>query len=134
MYADEITESMKYAIDETNRRREIQSKYNKENNITPQTVVKRVRDVIDSTKIKESGNDIVNEIATGKIDKNGSRIGNDSSTEVLDILSKLSEEEQNIPIDVLIEKYTEKMAEAAGELRYEDAAYFRDIIKKLKKI
>lgn len=134
MYADEITESMKYAIDETNRRREIQSKYNKENNITPQTVVKSVRDVIDSTKIKETGNDIVNEIATGKIDKNGSRIGNDSSTEVFDILSKLSEEEQNIPIDVLIEKYTEKMAEAAGELRYEEAAYFRDIIKKLKKI
>ena len=51
MYADTITESMKRAIDETNRRREIQQKYNDENGITPQTVRKAVRELI-STSLK----------------------------------------------------------------------------------
>lgn len=47
MYADEITKAMKEAIDETNRRREIQMKYNKEHGIVPKTIIKSVRDVID---------------------------------------------------------------------------------------
>jgi excinuclease ABC subunit B len=47
MYADEMTDAMKNAIAETNRRREIQAKYNREHGITPKTVVKEVRDVID---------------------------------------------------------------------------------------
>src|SRR5690606_14745737 len=46
MYADTITHSMKKAIDETNRRRRIQAKYNEEHNIIPKTIVKGVRDVI----------------------------------------------------------------------------------------
>ena len=46
MYADKMTDSMKAAIDETNRRREIQEKYNKEHNIVPQTIKKEIRDVI----------------------------------------------------------------------------------------
>ena len=46
MYADHITDSMKKAIDETARRREIQDKYNKEHNITPKTIIKEVRDLI----------------------------------------------------------------------------------------
>jgi len=47
MYADEITEAMRRAIAETNRRREIQAKYNKEHGITPKTIIKEVREVID---------------------------------------------------------------------------------------
>lgn len=47
MYADKVTDSMRRAIDETNRRREIQDKYNKEHGITPKTIMKEVRDVID---------------------------------------------------------------------------------------
>jgi excinuclease ABC subunit B len=47
MYADEVTDAMRKAIAETNRRREIQDKYNKEHGITPKTVVKEVREVID---------------------------------------------------------------------------------------
>lgn len=47
MYADKITDSMKRAIDETNRRRAIQDKYNKEHGIVPKTIIKEVRDVID---------------------------------------------------------------------------------------
>ena len=55
MYADVITRSMKAAIDETNRRREIQSKYNKDHNITPKSIKKDIRDVI-QTVAQESAN------------------------------------------------------------------------------
>ena len=55
MYADTITDSMKSAIDETNRRRQIQQKYNEENGITPQTIKKAVRDLISiSKKVEKS--------------------------------------------------------------------------------
>lgn len=50
MYADMISESMEKAIKETNRRREIQDKYNKDNNITPKTIIKEIRDVISNNK------------------------------------------------------------------------------------
>lgn len=53
MYADEITKSMKLAIDETNRRRTIQQKYNEENGIVPKTIIKGVHDVIDLGKKDE---------------------------------------------------------------------------------
>jgi len=51
MYADRVTESMKRAINETNRRRNIQIKFNEENNITPQTIIKGIRDKIEATII-----------------------------------------------------------------------------------
>jgi excinuclease ABC subunit B len=53
MYADKITGSMERAIKETNRRREIQDRYNKQHNITPKSVIKGVRDVIEATKAAE---------------------------------------------------------------------------------
>ena len=53
MYADELTESMEKAISETNRRRKIQEQYNKEHNITPQTIRKSVRDVIKATIVED---------------------------------------------------------------------------------
>ena len=53
MYADELTESMEKAIKETNRRRDIQEKYNKEHNITPQTIKKDVRDTIKATIVED---------------------------------------------------------------------------------
>lgn len=53
MYADELTDSMDRAISETNRRREIQMKYNKENNIVPQTINKSIRDTIKATVLEE---------------------------------------------------------------------------------
>ena len=54
MYADEISDSMKVAIKETERRRKIQDNYNKENNITPKTIIKEIRDIISSSEeIKE---------------------------------------------------------------------------------
>ena len=53
MYADELTESMEKAITETNRRRKIQSKYNKEHGITPQTIKKDIRETIKATIIED---------------------------------------------------------------------------------
>ena len=53
MYADELTESMEKAISETNRRRKIQSEYNKEHGITPQTIKKDIRDTIKATMVEE---------------------------------------------------------------------------------
>ena len=55
MYADELTESMEKAIKETNRRRELQEKYNKEHNIVPQTIKKSVRDSIKAIQIENIG-------------------------------------------------------------------------------
>ncbi len=55
MYADSVTDSMERAIKETNRRREIQMKYNEENGIIPKTIIKEVRDVIDIATPEESG-------------------------------------------------------------------------------
>ena len=54
MYADKITDSMKYAISETSRRRKIQDEYNKANNITPKSVSKSVRDIIEITKAEKT--------------------------------------------------------------------------------
>ena len=135
MYADEITESMQYAIEETNRRRRLQSEYNRQHHITPKTIVKSVREVIDSTRLRENTNsDVVGEIASGGITKNGGRLSSKAPKTKLDMVMELTEEEQNMPIDTLIETLTLRMAEAAGELRYEDAAKIRDTIKKLKLI
>ncbi len=58
MYADTITGSMKRAIDETSRRREIQDKYNKEHGIVPQTIIKEVKSTIGITGKKKAGDDI----------------------------------------------------------------------------
>src|SRR5690606_19133708 len=53
MYADKITDSMQVAIDETKRRREIQSAYNKKHGIVPKTIEKEIRDVIRATMVVE---------------------------------------------------------------------------------
>ena len=58
MYADEVTPSMERAITETNRRREIQDRYNKENGITPKSVVKNVREIIEMTSKPDDGKQI----------------------------------------------------------------------------
>lgn len=68
MYADHITDSMKLAIDETNRRRQIQNKYNLEHNITPKTIIKPVKNTLEitkkeSSKIKVDKKDIPSQIS-----------------------------------------------------------------------
>lgn len=102
MYADSVTGSMERAIAETNRRREIQLKYNEEHGIVPKTIIKDIRDVIEiSTK----------EEVKGKTEQ-----------------KKLSKKER----DDLIAKLTVQMKEAAKLLEFEHAAYLRDRINELK--
>ena len=110
MYADSITPSMRAAIDETNRRREIQSAYNREHGITPQTIKKSVRDLIEIAK-KEAENS-----AETKLD----RVAREKR--------KLSASEK----EKLIAELTAEMKEAAKKLEFERAAYLRDKIKGLQ--
>ena len=105
MYADTITDSMKSAIDETNRRREIQEEYNKEHNITPTTIKKAVADQIS----------IYKEIAK-------------EDNEMLDAVDAMDKEE----LEALIKKLNEKMGKAAAELNFELAADYRDQVIELK--
>lgn len=107
MYADLITKSMDKAIKETARRREKQIKYNEEHNITPQTIVKDIRDVIEATKAAEEPSiyEVIKE-------ENGEISAKDKKK--------------------LIKKYTEEMMEAAKNLQFERAAELRDIINDLK--
>ena len=103
MYADEVTRSMELAITETQRRREIQQRYNTENGIIPKTIIKEVRDVLEITK-KETKKRTKSEI------------------------KKLPRRER----EQLIARYTVEMKKAAKLLDFEHAAYLRDRIKELQ--
>lgn len=104
MYADSITKSMKYALDETARRREIQDAYNKEHGITPKTIVKEIRDLIS------------NEVAED-VPRNDKK----------DIESMTRKE-----LETEIKKLTKNMNIAAADLNFEVAAELRDRIRELK--
>ena len=106
MYADTITDSMRAAISETNRRRNIQQEYNKEHGITPETIKKAVRDLISISKAETK--DMKN------FDKD---------------LESMNAKE----INKLIKEFTKKMHQAAAELNFEAAAELRDKLVELKK-
>ncbi|MBX5435936.1 MAG: excinuclease ABC subunit UvrB [Alicyclobacillaceae bacterium] len=106
MYADQITESMRIAIEETERRRRKQMAYNEAHGITPQTVQKAVRDVIEATKAAEEKSDYVS---------------------VIQQAQQLSPRERRS----LIAKLEQEMKQAAKELRFERAAELRDMIVEL---
>ncbi len=105
MYADTITDSMRRAIDETNRRREIQKKYNEEHGITPQSIKKSVRDLISISK------EIAKEEAAFEKDP-----------------ESMDEQE----LTKLIAEVQKKMKKAAAELNFEAAAELRDRMVELK--
>ena len=104
MYADRITKSMDVAIKETNRRREIQDKYNIEHNITPKSVKKDIREIIQATKVAEDAVEYKNE-----------------DVEITDYES-------------FIEDLKNEMLSAADSLDFERAASIRDEIKRLKEM
>lgn len=110
MYADQITDSMQRAIDETNRRRNIQMKYNKEHNITPRTVQKAVRGVIEIT--------LPAEVAEERSTYQGRKpLASMSKTELEKLISQMEHE----------------MRKAARELAFERAAEARDLMIELRK-
>jgi excinuclease ABC subunit B len=106
MYADTVTDSMRHAIDETNRRRAIQQKYNEEHHITPQTIRKKVSDLISISK--DAAED------EKKFEKDPS------------LMTKKE-------FDRLMHKLEKQMRAAAAELNFEMAAEIRDKITELKK-
>lgn len=111
MYADEITGSMERAISETNRRRRIQHEYNEKHGITPHTVVKGIRDVIDISARSDDGADAI-------------RAAKRSRAEA----KKMTKSER----EATIERMTRQMKEAARSLDFELAAFLRDRIRELR--
>ena len=110
LYADNFTDSMEKAINETNRRRQIQLEYNKKNKITPQSINKK------STNTILEFLDISRKLNREELEK---------ATEYIDDISL-----ENIPN--LIKQLQEKMQEAAKKLEFEEAAEYRDKIKQLR--
>ncbi len=106
MYADKITDSMQYAITETNRRREIQDEYNKKHNIIPKTIYKDISDSIVITQTE----------AIDKVDVDLNDMSNMSALEKKNLITKLEKQ----------------MKDAAKELNFEEAMALRDLILEIK--
>ena len=111
LYADHITDSMKAAMDETTRRREIQMEYNLVHGIIPKTVEKKIADLI--------------RIGAGDDGKSKKKRGRQAKGEKDS--AKIGE-----TVEQQIERLTAEMKQCAAELRFEEAAFLRDKIKKLK--
>ena len=108
MYADNMTKSMDIAIQETKRRREQQEAYNEKFGITPQTIHKKIRDVIKATKVHEDSEEYETKAALN--------------------LSKMSKKER----EKVIENVEKEMKDAAKALDFEKAAELRDLLLELK--
>lgn len=107
MYGNTITASMERAIKETERRREIQIKYNEDHGIVPQTIIKDIREIIEATQVAEE-----------TIEYNS-----------LEDAIKAN----NDDIEKLIGQYETEMREASKKLEFEKAAQLRDLVLELKK-
>ncbi|ANF98451.1 excinuclease ABC subunit UvrB [Paenibacillus bovis] len=106
MYGDKVTDSMASAMRETERRRTIQIAYNEEHGITPQTIRKKVRDVIEATKVAEGKADYMAEAGKAKMSKRDRM--------------------------ALIQRLENEMKSAAKELQFERAAELRDAVLELR--
>lgn len=107
MYADTVTDSMNKAISETNRRRRIQTNYNNEHGITPTSIQKGVRDVIETMKVAED----------------------EAKYSIKANIEEMSRQD----IENLVQKLEKEMKEAARELQFERAAELRDKLVELKR-
>ena len=135
MYADEVTDSMREAIDETTRRRSIQEAYNKENGIEPQSVRKAISDIsgflaeANATVGKRQRKDGVFYTASseGGNDR-GASAGESAAEAVAEELSRLPKDE----VMRIIASLEEEMASASADMDYEEAARVRDQLVELK--
>jgi excinuclease ABC subunit B len=114
LYADKITDSMRVAMDETNRRREIQARHNLENNIEPQGIVKSIRDLTDRVKI----------MAESKAEY---RTEGETAAPIIDPASLTRED-----LARLIKQIEKEMKDAAKALEFEKAAALRDQLVELR--
>jgi len=105
LYADQITDAIRNTLEETQRRREIQLEYNKKHNITPVTIKKHIKDMIEKSKDEQAEEELITEIA---------------------------EDVSEYELEDIIDALTEEMQEAAKNLEFERAAELRDQINELK--
>ena len=124
MYADHLTDSMQRAINETNRRRQLQLEYNTANGIDPQTNRKKVGDIIQMARAAEAGTPY--KAAVPNLRGRRRRGGQDDG---VPSVSDLPQED----LAKLIQSLTDEMNEAAADLRFEYAARLRDEVSDLKR-
>ena len=137
MYADDITDSMRAAIDETERRREIQIAYNTEHGIDPKPLRKKIADVtdmlareeVDTAELLEGGYRRERTASDIRADEMASFAGLEGSTRTREELAQMAESD----LEELIRQLSDRMMEAAQDLQFELAARLRDELSELKK-
>ncbi|MEV0084200.1 excinuclease ABC subunit UvrB [Saccharopolyspora sp. NPDC050642] len=134
MYADRITDSMRHAIDETNRRRAKQMAYNEEHGIDPQPLRKKIADILD--RVYSESEDTEESVAVGGSGRNVSR-GKKPTGESVASAGLLEDRDiKSMPraeLADLVQQLNDQMMNAARELQFELAARLRDEIHDLKK-
>ena len=114
LFGDQITEAMQHLIDETNRRRSIQEKYNHMNNIIPKTILKTTDQISLSTSVADEREDeMIKAINSKDININFENI-------------------DKVEMDDVVRSLEEKMKRAAKEMKFEVAAIYRDKIHEIK--
>ena len=137
MYADDITDSMRAAIDETERRREIQIAYNTEHGIDPKPLRKKIADVtdmlareeVDTAELLEGGYRRERVASDIRADEMASFAGREGLTRTREELAQMAESD----LEALIRQLSDRMMEAAQDLQFELAARLRDELSELKK-
>lgn len=137
MYADDITDSMRAAIDETERRREIQIACNTEHGIDPKPLRKKIADVtdmlareeVDTAELLEGGYRRERTASDIRADEMASFAGQEGSTRTREELAQMAESD----LEELIRQLSDRMMEAAQDLQFELAARLRDELSELKK-